>query len=146
MSVEVFQTLPPLVSSWITVDQTRINAFAEVTEDWQYIHVDPVRAAESPFGGTVAHGFLTLSLLAAMANEIIPDFPGKVMGLNYGFDRIRFVAPVPEGRRVRGHFEVSEAINVRGRLKVTWHVSVEIEGGEKPALTAEWINLFEMES
>jgi acyl dehydratase len=92
------------VSRWMTVDQARIDAFAKVTEDEQFIHVDPDRAAETVFGATIAHGFLTLSLLSAMAYSALPRIEGAAHGVNYGFDRVRFVSPVPSGIRVRGHF------------------------------------------
>src|SRR5687768_13861204 len=94
------------VSSWIHVPQDRINTFADSTEDHQFIHVDPERAAKTELGGTIAHGFLVLSLMSAMANEVVPPIKGMAMGLNYGFDRLRFVAPVPVGSFVRGHFKL----------------------------------------
>src|ERR1043165_5799383 len=92
------------VSGWLTVDQNRIDAFAEATEDRQFIHTDPVAAAQTPFGGTIAHGFLSLSLLSRMGAEIFPYPPGVKMALNYGLDRVRFLAPVKSGVRVRGRF------------------------------------------
>ena len=94
------------VSRWITVDQARIDAFAEVTEDRQFIHIDPEAARATPFGGTIAHGFLTLSLLSAMTYDAVPPLEGVVMGVNYGFDRLRFLAPVLAGSQVRGRFRV----------------------------------------
>ena len=93
-------------SRWFVIDQKRINEFAEVTEDWQFIHVDPEKAANTPFRGTVAHGFLTLSLLVPMAIDALPALNRRVMGVNYGFDKIRFVTPVPSGGRVRAHFKL----------------------------------------
>ena len=129
-------------SPWITVDQSMIDAFADLTNDHQFIHVDPDRArAETPFGGTIAHGFLTLSLLAPMAYAAQPTIAGTAMSVNAGFDRIRFLSPVKEGARVRGIFRL-KALEERvpGEVTVTWEVTVEIEGAEKPALYAEWIN------
>src|SRR6476661_10900955 len=130
------------VSSWLTVDQARIDAFAEATEDRQYIHTDPDAAAKTPFGGTIAHGFLTLSLLSRMAAEamLIPD--GVRMAVNYGFDRVRFLAPVKSGRRVRGRFTL-DSIDEKapGQWLLRHTVTVEIEGEDKPALTAAWIGL-----
>ena len=117
------------VSRWLTVDQARIDAFAKITEDEQFIHVDPERAAETAFGGTVAHGFLTLSLLSAMAYSALPRIEGAAHGVNYGFDRVRFVRPVPSGSRVRGHFTL-RAVTPRSarEWQLTYDVSVEIEG------------------
>lgn len=128
-------------SKWFEITQERINAHADTTEDWQFIHVDPDRAArEAPFGGTIAHGFLTLSLLSAMSYDALPDFEGAVMGVNYGMNRMRFLSPVPTGSRVRGHFALKEIDRSRpGEVTVTWEASVEIEGHDKPALIAEWI-------
>ena len=120
------------VSRWITVDQERIDAFAKITEDEQFIHVDPERAAETAFGGTVAHGFLTLSLLSAMAYSALPRIEGAAHGVNYGFDRVRFVRPVPSGSRVRGRFTL-RAVTPRSarEWRLTYDVSVEIEGARK---------------
>jgi acyl dehydratase len=130
------------VSRWLTVDQERIDAFAKITEDEQFIHVDPKRAAETTFGGTVAHGFLTLSLLSAMAYSALPRIEGAAHGVNYGFDRVRFVRPVPSGSRVRGHFTLRE---VKPRSAREWQlrydVSVEVEGTQKPALAATWLTM-----
>ena len=127
-------------SSWITVDQDRIDLFADATEDQQFIHVDPDAAARTPFGGTIAHGFLSLSLLSRMAEDVmlVPD--GLKMVVNYGFERLRFVAPVRSGKRVRGHFTL-DAIEEKkpGQLLARHTVSVEIEGEAKPALTAQWL-------
>ena len=130
------------VSSWLTVDQARIDAFADATEDRQFIHVDPESAAQTPFGGTIAHGFLSLSLLSRMAVEatLLPD--GLKMAVNYGFDRVRFLAPVRSGRRVRGRFTLdSVAEKAPGQYLMRHTVTVEIEGEDKPALTAEWLGL-----
>ena len=143
--------LPSLVgqevglSRWITIDQARIDAFAKITEDEQFIRVDPERARATPFGGTIAHGFLTLSLASAMAEAVAP-LDGVVMGVNYGFDKLRFLAPVPAGSRVRGRFILMSAENKGVQDGVTrWllkhALTVEIEGGDKPALMAEWLSM-----
>ena len=130
------------LSGWIPVDQQAIDTFAGVTGDHQFIHVDPEAAAKTPFGGTVAHGFLTLSLLSQMAEQVmlVPD--GLKMGVNYGFDRVRFLAPVRSGSRVRGRFTLAGAEEKRpGQWQFVHNVTVEIKGQEKPALTADWIGL-----
>ena len=130
------------VSSWLTMDQQRIDEFAESTEDRQFIHVDPQAAAQTPFGTTIAHGFLSLSMLSRMAAEVmlIPD--GTKMAVNYGLDRVRFIAPVKSGKRIRGRFRLdSIEEKVPGQLLFRHTVTVEIEGEEKPALTAEWLGL-----
>ena len=130
------------VSSWILVDQARIDAFADATEDRQFIHVDPDAAAQTPFGGTVAHGFLTLSLLSRMGAEamLLPD--SLKMAINYGLDRVRFLAPVRAGSRLRGRFRLdSVEEKARGQVLMRHTVTVEIEGEDKPALTAEWLGL-----
>lgn len=130
------------VSRWFVIDQTRIDKFADVTEDWQFIHVDPAKAARTAFGGTVAHGFLTLSMLVAMAYDGLPDINGRVMGVNYGFDKIRFVAPVRSGSRVRARFKLMEVTARSAREFMTRsEVVVEIEGSDKPALVAEWLGI-----
>jgi acyl dehydratase len=131
------------VSSWHLVDQKRIDAFADITEDHQFIHVDPERAMrETPFGTTVAHGFLTVSLLSVFSYEAMPKIVGATRGVNYGFDKLRFIAPVRAGSRLRGRFTLMEA-KARGAdaLESRTSVSVEIEGGAKPALVADWIGL-----
>ncbi len=131
------------VSDWITVDQAMIDAFARATLDDQFIHTDPERAkAESPFGGTIAHGFLTLSLLSAMNYSALPKIREQTMGINYGFDKVTFVAPVKSGARVRGRFTLAEA-RFRGAsmLTNTYDVTVEIEDERKPALTARWTTI-----
>lgn len=135
------------VSDWITVDQTMINQFADATLDHQFIHVDPQRAAaESPFGGTIAHGFLTLSLLSAMNFSAVPKIREQTMGINYGFDRVRFMSPVKCGARVRGHFTLSDCrFRGGGMLMTTYEVSVEIENEKKPALTASWITIVQFD-
>ena len=130
------------VSDWLTVDQARIDAFAEATEDRQFIHTDPSAAAQTPFGGTIAHGFLSLSLLSRMGAEamLIPD--SIKMAVNYGMDRVRFLAPVRAGKRVRGRF-VLDSVEEKapGQVLMRHIVTVEIEGEDKPALTAVWLGL-----
>ena len=131
-------------SRWFVVDQARIDAFAEVCEDRQFLHVDPHAARRTPFGGTIAHGFLTLSLLSAMAYDAqpgaAPGAPGQAMSVNYGLDRVRFLSPVPAGSRVRGRFRLAEREERRpGEVTLHWDVEVEIEGRERPALAARWI-------
>src|SRR3954469_15055287 len=130
------------VSEWILVDQARIDTFAEVTEDRQFIHVDPAAAARTPFGGTVAHGFLTLSLLSRMAADAMLRPDGVKMGVNYGFERVRCMAPVRSGKRVRGRFMLTAFEEKRpGQYQFVHNVTVEIEGEDKPALVADWIGL-----
>ena len=129
-------------SSWVTVDQARIDAFAACTEDRQWIHTDPERAAQSPLGGTIAHGYLTLSLLPRMTAEVglVPD--GVASALNYGSDKVRFLAPVPSGARVRTHVELVSAVEKRpGQILVATRSTVEIEGGDTPALVADTLAL-----
>ena len=130
------------VSSWLTIDQPRIDAIADSTEDRQFIHVDPGAAAQTPFGGTVAHGFLTLSMLSRMGAEamLLPD--SLQMAVNYGLDRVRFIAPVRSGKRIRGRFVLdSVEEKVPGQYLIRHTVTVEIEGEDKPALTAQWLGL-----
>lgn len=130
-------------SDWITVDQAMIDRFAEVTMDDQWIHVDPARAAaETPFGGTIAHGFLTLSLASRFVYDVLPSLPGQAMGINYGFNKLRFLAPVRAGARLRGHFRLLDA-RPRGATELLrkYAMTVEIEGGDTPAMAAEWLTL-----
>jgi len=130
------------VSGWILVDQARIDAFADTTEDRQFIHVDPAAAAQTPFGGTIAHGFLSLSLLSNMGAQamLLPD--GMKIVVNYGLDRVRFLAPVRSGSRVRGRFTLdSIEEKAPGQILMRHTVAVEIEGEEKPALSAVWLTL-----
>jgi acyl dehydratase len=130
------------VSGWIEVGQDRIEQFADATEDHQFIHVDQELARQTPFGGTIAHGFLSLSLLSRMAADVmlVPDTTR--MAVNYGLDRVRFLAPVKSGKRVRGHFTL-DGIDEKapGQILIRQTVSVEIEGEAKPALTAQWLGL-----
>jgi acyl dehydratase len=129
-------------SAWLTVDQDRINQFADCTEDHQFIHIDAERAAETPFGGTIAHGFLTLSLLSKLmeGQGVVPE--NIVMGINYGFDKVRFLAPVRAGKRIRAHRKLV-AVDRKddNRFLMKSEISVEIEGEETPALVAEWLTM-----
>ena len=127
-------------SRWFDIDQSRIDTFADVTEDHQFIHVDEKAAEKTPFGTTIAHGFLTLSMLSAMIYDGVPNIEGAAMGVNYGFNKIRFISPVKSGARVRAHFTLNTVRHPKP-TEVTniWGVSVEIEGQERPALIAEWI-------
>ena len=130
------------VSRWFEIDQARIDAFAKITEDEQFIHVDPERAKATPFGGTIAHGFLTLSLASAMSYDAVAPLDGVVMGVNYGFDKLRFLAPVPAGSRIRGRFKLLSAEDKGGgRWLLKHELTVEIEGADKPALIAEWLGM-----
>ena len=131
------------VSSWHLIDQSRINVYADVIEDHQFIHIDPERAKrETPFGSTVAHGFLTMSLMSIMSYEVMPVIEGTTMGVNYGFDRLRFISPVRAGSRVRGRFVLKEAILRKPtELQSRTNVTVEIEGEGKPAIVADWLGL-----
>ena len=130
------------VSDWILVDQARFDAFADVTDDHQFIHVDPAAAATTPFGGTIAHGFLTLSLLSRMAADAMLRPEGVRMGVNYGFEKVRFIAPVRSGKRVRGRFTLVSFEEKRpGQWQFVHNVNVEIEGEDKPALIADWIGM-----
>jgi len=129
-------------SRWIEVDQARIDAFAKITEDEQFIHVDPEAARATPFGGTIAHGFLTLSLASAMSYDAVAPLEGVVMGVNYGFDKLRFLAPVPAGSKVRGRFKLLGAEDKGGgRWLLKHELTVEIDGADKPALIAEWLGM-----
>lgn len=131
------------VSSWHLIDQPRIDTYAGVIEDHQFIHVDPERAKrETAFGTTIAHGFLTMSMLSVMSYEVMPAIAGTTMGVNYGFDKLRFISPVRSGKRVRGRFVLAEAkLRKAGELQSRTNVTVEIEGEDKPALVAEWLGL-----
>ena len=130
------------VSDWILIDQAKIDAFAEVTGDHQFIHVDPAAAAKTPFGTTIAHGYLTLSLLSVMAYGAMPGIEGAKMGVNYGMNKLRFMAPVKSGKRIRARFTL-DGVEQRkdGSYQSTVTVTVEIEGEAKPALIAEWLTL-----
>jgi acyl dehydratase len=126
-------------SSWFPVTQETINGFAEATGDHQWIHVDPVRAAkESPFKTTIAHGFLTLSVVSTLLRDAVTP-TGLRMAINYGLNRVRFVSPVPSGSRIRGRFALKAVEETGGAVQASWEVTVEREGGEKPACVAEWL-------
>lgn len=131
------------VSQWIEITQEMIDAFADITRDHQFIHVDPERAAaQTPFGGTIAHGFLTLSMLSAFAIDCLPIAAEAAMSINYGFDKVRFLNPVRAASRIRGRFKLIEyAVRKPGEMQSRYGVSVEIEGSDKPALAAEWLGI-----
>jgi acyl dehydratase len=127
------------VSPWVEVTQERIDTFARAINDFQWIHVDPVRAKHSAFGGTIAHGFLTLSLLSHLSEQTF-SFTDRRMGINYGLNRVRFTSPVPVGSRVRARFTLLKFEKIEGNgVQVTWTATIEIEGARKPALVAEWL-------
>ena len=127
------------ISPWVEITQERIGRFAKAVEDFQWIHVDPQRARGSPFGGTIAHGFLTLSLLSHLS-EMTFSFSDRRMGINYGLNRVRFTSPVPAGSRVRARFTLLKYEKLEGNgVQVTWNALIEREGAEQPALVAEWI-------
>lgn len=125
-------------SDWMTVEQGQIDGFADATHDHQWIHVDAERAKEGPFGTTIAHGFLTLSLLPALIAQVY-KVDGVTMGINYGLNKVRFTSPVPVGSKVRGAVELVEVGDVTGGVQLVNKVTVEIEGSERPALVAEWL-------
>jgi acyl dehydratase len=130
------------VSEWLRVDQARIDAFAEVTEDRQFIHVDPKRAAATPFGGTIAHGLLTLSMIVRLCWDFVPHVRGTELVLNYGFDKVRFVTPVKVDSRIRANARLASVAKRKpGQLLLNMSVEIEIEGETKPALVAEWLSL-----
>ena len=130
------------VSRWFTIDQALINAFADITHDHQFIHVDPAAAAKTPFKTTIAHGFLTLSMLSAMAIESLPEIEHRTMGVNYGFDKIRFLTPVRSGSKVRARFTLRDATSrTPGEWVTRYAVAVDIEGASRPALVADWITM-----
>lgn len=130
------------VSKWIDIPQSAIDAFADITHDHQFIHIDPVKAKMTPFGGTIAHGFLTVSMLSAMAYDALPEIERRAMGVNYGFDKLRMISPVKAGAKIRGRF-VLKALDSKNaqQHQTTYTVTVEIEGSDKPALVADWITL-----
>lgn len=130
------------VSDWLQIDQSRIDAFADATLDHQWIHVDPERAAQGPFGTTIAHGFLTLSLTVHLMSQIELDMGEPKMAINYGLDRVRFTAPVPTGSRIRGRVELVSADEAGGGIQVKRKVTVEIEGEERPAMIAESLSRY----
>ncbi|MGL4813094.1 MAG: MaoC family dehydratase [Beijerinckiaceae bacterium] len=134
------------VSRWFVIDQKRIDAFADCTDDHQFLHVDPVRAAQTPFGGTIAHGYLSLSMLSAIAYDALPEFTHQTLAMNYGFDKIRFMTPVKAGASIRGRFTLRacEQKTVSDWL-CRYTVAVDIEGAPRPALVAEWLTLHRIE-
>jgi len=142
MLADDLRIMAPRESEWFTLDARRVKAFADATEDWQDIHLDAEFASRTPFGGTIAHGFLTLSMLSAMSYQVTKELTGFSSSVNYGFDRIRFVSPVRVGRRVRGRFSVAGVDEGEGWLDVHWDVEVEKEGEARPALVANWITRF----
>ncbi|MCI0425406.1 MAG: MaoC family dehydratase [Actinobacteria bacterium] len=127
------------VSPWMAITQEMVDAFADATDDHQYIHVDPEKAKLTPFGGTIAHGFLTLSLIIPLVSQIPFDVGSPVMGVNYGLDRVRFPAPVPVGSRIRARLRLDGVTEVPGGLQLNRTVTVEVEGSDKPAMVAETI-------
>jgi acyl dehydratase len=130
------------VSDWLLVDQVMINKFADVTGDHQFIHVNPDMAKQTPFGTTIAHGFLTLSLLSQLAAQNVLRLEGVKMGVNYGFEKVRFITPVKSGKRIRGRFTLLSADSkIPGQWSFKLGVRVEIEGEDKPALAAEWLTM-----
>ncbi len=130
------------VSDWITVEQDRVNQFADVTEDHQFIHVNEAAAKMTPFGGTIAHGFLTLSLLSKFSEQAGVVLEGVFMGVNYGFEKVRFINPVRVGSRVRGQFTLKDVVEKKpGQFLLTYTVTVEIDGVDKPALIADWLGM-----
>ena len=126
------------VSPWLEITQERIDTFAKAIDDYQWIHVDRERAKASPFGGTVAHGFLTLSILSHLAERTF-SFSDRKMGINYGLNRVRFTSPVKSGSRVRARFTLAGYDKLEGGVQITWNTTIEIENSPKPALIAEWI-------
>lgn len=130
------------VSEWFVVDQERVNAFADVTLDHQFVHVDPERARATPFGGTIAHGLLTLSLIVHLCLPFLPKLAGTKLLVNYGFDRVRFSAPVKVGGRIRARGRLADVTERKpGQVIVKIDVTIEIEDEDKPALVAEWLSL-----
>jgi len=128
------------VSEWAVMDQDRINVFADVTEDHQFIHINEQAAKMTPFGGTIAHGFLTLSMLSKFSEGSGLVIEGVKMGVNYGFEKVRFLAPVPSGSKIRGRFNLKDAVEKKpGQFLLTYEVTVDIEGQDKPALIADWL-------
>ncbi|HEX7099221.1 MAG TPA: MaoC family dehydratase [Acidimicrobiia bacterium] len=148
MLQDILDRLQPLVgteigvSDWFTIDQDRIDAFADATEDHQWIHVDTERAAAGPFGSTIAHGFLTLSLTVALTQSIELDMGEPKMGINYGLDKVRFTAPVPVGSRIRARVQLMDVAEKGDGIQVKRKVTIEREGDERPAMVAETLSLY----
>jgi len=128
------------VSDWMEITQDRVDAFADATDDHQWIHVDPEKAAAGPFGGTIAHGFLTLALTVTLSAQVVLDVGSPRMALNYGLEKVRFPAPVPVGSRIRARISLASVSDVEGGIQVNRQVVVEVEGGEKPAMVAETVS------
>jgi len=126
-------------SPWVDMPQERINLFAQATEDYQWIHVDPQKAKQSPYGTTIAHGFLTLSMLPKLIESTF-EFSDRKMGVNYGLNKVRFTAPVPAGAKIRGRFTLAKYEKLEGGVQTTWSVIVERQGEDKPAMVAETIS------
>ncbi len=132
------------LSEWQMVDQALIDRFADTTRDWNFIHVDPGKAAQTQFGGTIAHGFLLLSLFAPLRTETPrPSLPGMRVGVNYGFEKVRFISPVRSGSRVRARFTIAELrFDGPGQIREEMEVTLEIEGAERPAVVARWLTMY----
>ena len=130
-------------SDWLSIDQDRINLFADCTEDHQFIHIDEDRAKkETPFGGTIAHGFLSLSLLSKLSNGVAVELENVKMAINYGFEKIRFIQPVPSGSKGRAHFFLNNADERKpNQWMLTYDISLEIEGSDNPVLSAQWLTI-----
>ncbi|HEY5889422.1 MAG TPA: MaoC family dehydratase [Acidimicrobiia bacterium] len=128
------------VTDWMTIDQDRVNQFAEATDDHQWIHVDADRAKAGPFGGTIAHGFLTLALVVPLAAQVELDLGSPKMGINYGLEKVRFPAPVPVGSRIRARVSLVSVTEVSGGLQINRLVTIEVEDGDKPAMVAETVS------
>ncbi len=127
------------VSAWVEIAQERIDQFARATEDFQWIHVDRERAKQSPFGTTIAHGFLTLSMLPKLSDSAF-ELSDRKMGVNYGLNKLRFTSPVPAGSKIRARFTLTKLEDIAGGVQTTWNVVVEREGGDKPVLVAETLS------
>lgn len=135
------------ISRWFVIDQKRIDAFADCTDDHQFLHTNPVRAAQTPFGGTIAHGYLSLSMLSAIAYDALPEFERQSMAMNYGFDKIRFMAPVKSGTSIRGRFTLRACDKkTASDWLCRYTVAVDIEGAGRPALVAEWLTLHRIDA
>jgi acyl dehydratase len=146
--MEVMDRLSPMqgeevgVSDWMAITQERVDAFADATDDHQWIHVDPVRASAGPFGGTIAHGFLTLALIVPLAGQVELDVGQPTMAINYGLEKVRFPAPAPVGSRIRARVKLVAVSEVPGGIQVNRQVTMEIEGSEKPAMVAETVSRY----
>jgi len=128
------------VSEWMEITQDRVDAFADATDDHQWIHVDRERAAASPFGGTIAHGFLTLSLTVALSEQVPLEVGSPLMGINYGLEKVRFPAPIPVGTRIRARVGLVSVTDVEGGIQINRQITIEVEGTEKPAMVAETVS------